>query len=190
MNIKCPHCGTEYDAEESEYGKFVKCEVCGKGFVAGEQEQCHCCEEKYICTNCGEKSTSSKQTWLGLLGCFGVIMAFVGGGFFGMIHPLIGIAVFIVMIVSSIVHLVRAGKTYCKKCGKYDTLILTSCPQGVRLLKAFGHLDDTPNSPQPNTKVVQQSITERLEQTRRLLESGLISEAEYEAKRRRILDSL
>lgn len=35
MNIKCPHCGTEYDAEESEYGRFVKCEVCGKGFVAG-----------------------------------------------------------------------------------------------------------------------------------------------------------
>ena len=149
MNIKCPHCGTEYDAEESEYGKFVKCEVCGKGFVAGEQEQ-----------------------------------------FFGMMHPLIGIAVFIVMIASSIVNLVRAGKTYCKKCGKYDTLISTSSPQGVRLLKAFGHLDDTPNSPQPNTEVVQQSITERLEQTRRLLERGLISEAEYEAQRRRILDSL
>lgn len=35
MDIKCPHCGTEYDAEESEYGRFVKCEVCGKGFVAG-----------------------------------------------------------------------------------------------------------------------------------------------------------
>lgn len=35
MDINCPHCGTEYDAEESEYGKFVKCEVCGKGFVAG-----------------------------------------------------------------------------------------------------------------------------------------------------------
>lgn len=35
MNIKCPHCGTEYDAEEGEYGRFVKCTVCGKGFVVG-----------------------------------------------------------------------------------------------------------------------------------------------------------
>ena len=35
MDIICPHCGTEYDAEEGEYGRFVKCEICGKGFVAG-----------------------------------------------------------------------------------------------------------------------------------------------------------
>lgn len=33
MTITCPHCRTEYDAEESEYGRFVKCEICGKGFV-------------------------------------------------------------------------------------------------------------------------------------------------------------
>ena len=35
MDIKCPHCGTEYEADKSEYGRFVKCEACGKGFVAG-----------------------------------------------------------------------------------------------------------------------------------------------------------
>lgn len=35
MTITCPHCGTEYDAEKSEYGRFVKCEICQKGFVAG-----------------------------------------------------------------------------------------------------------------------------------------------------------
>lgn len=35
MTIACPHCRTEYDAEENEYGRFVKCEVCQKGFVAG-----------------------------------------------------------------------------------------------------------------------------------------------------------
>ena len=35
MNSTCPHCGTEYEIDESEYGRFVKCEVCGKGFVAG-----------------------------------------------------------------------------------------------------------------------------------------------------------
>ena len=35
MNIKCPHCGTEYDAEDDEYGRFVKCAICDKGFVVG-----------------------------------------------------------------------------------------------------------------------------------------------------------
>lgn len=35
MNIKCPHCGTEYEAEESEIGRVVKCGVCGKEFVVG-----------------------------------------------------------------------------------------------------------------------------------------------------------
>lgn len=35
MHTTCPHCRTEYDAEDDEYGRFVKCAVCGKGFVAG-----------------------------------------------------------------------------------------------------------------------------------------------------------
>ena len=35
MIAKCPHCGTEFDAEDSEYGRFVKCAICGKGFIAG-----------------------------------------------------------------------------------------------------------------------------------------------------------
>ena len=35
MHATCPYCDTTYDAEDSEYGRFVKCAVCGKGFVAG-----------------------------------------------------------------------------------------------------------------------------------------------------------
>ena len=35
MNINCPHCGTEYEIEEREFGKYVTCQVCSKGFVAG-----------------------------------------------------------------------------------------------------------------------------------------------------------
>ena len=33
MDIKCPHCGEKYIAEANEYGKFVKCETCGRGFT-------------------------------------------------------------------------------------------------------------------------------------------------------------
>lgn len=35
MDVKCPHCGTEYEIEQREFGKFVDCQVCGKGFVVG-----------------------------------------------------------------------------------------------------------------------------------------------------------
>ena len=35
MDIKCPHCGTEYEIDKSEHGRFVDCPTCGKGFVVG-----------------------------------------------------------------------------------------------------------------------------------------------------------
>ena len=35
MDIKCPHCGTEYEVEKKDFGKYVTCESCGKGFVVG-----------------------------------------------------------------------------------------------------------------------------------------------------------
>lgn len=39
MLIRCPHCGTEYDVDKSEMYRFVTCQVCGKGFVAGTVQQ-------------------------------------------------------------------------------------------------------------------------------------------------------
>lgn len=35
MNIKCPHCGTEYEVAQKDFGRFTTCETCGKGFVIG-----------------------------------------------------------------------------------------------------------------------------------------------------------
>ena len=35
MNITCPNCGTEYEVGKQDIGRFVTCEFCGKGFVAG-----------------------------------------------------------------------------------------------------------------------------------------------------------
>lgn len=35
MNITCPNCGTEYEVGKQDIGRFVTCESCGKGFVAG-----------------------------------------------------------------------------------------------------------------------------------------------------------
>ena len=35
MDIKCPHCGTEYEVEQKDMYRYAQCEVCGKGFVIG-----------------------------------------------------------------------------------------------------------------------------------------------------------
>ena len=37
MNIKCPHCGTEYEVEKKDMFRYTKCQVCGKGFVVGAE---------------------------------------------------------------------------------------------------------------------------------------------------------
>ena len=37
MDIKCPHCGTECEVEKKDMYHYIKCEVCGKGFVVGAE---------------------------------------------------------------------------------------------------------------------------------------------------------
>ena len=39
MNIKCPHCGTEYEVDKEWYGQYTTCDSCGKGFVVGTSRQ-------------------------------------------------------------------------------------------------------------------------------------------------------
>lgn len=36
ITTNCPHCGTEYEADRSDFGRFVACEECGEGFVIGQ----------------------------------------------------------------------------------------------------------------------------------------------------------
>ena len=287
MDINCPHCGTGYECGESEYGRFVKCATCGKGFVAGtsaakkigeaakaaneamriasntvheriknvswgklfskikssvkafaksamsalamsangepslnpelqmisedicrgnearptaegeceqgkfdaERGKLRELEYTYVCTHCGEISTSPKQTRLGCLGALGVILAFICGAFFAMIHPIIGIAVFIVCLVASCVRLAQSNKTYCKKCGKYDTMISAMSPQGRRLLNEYGH-DLGEASTVSSTESSQLDVAERLKRLQKLLADGLVSDDEYKAQRQHILDSI
>ena len=35
MDIKCPHCGTEYEVEKQDMYRYTKCQICSKGFVIG-----------------------------------------------------------------------------------------------------------------------------------------------------------
>ena len=36
MECKCPHCGAEYDVAQTEFGKFVRCQICRNEFVVGQ----------------------------------------------------------------------------------------------------------------------------------------------------------
>ena len=106
-----------------------------------------------------------------------------------MIHPLIGIAIFIAAMVGSIIRLGQANKTYCKKCGKCDTMISAISPQGRLLLNKYEH-DLGKVSPQPLTESSQPDVGERLKGLQMLLDEGLISADEYKERRQRILDSI
>ena len=33
IEVKCPQCGTEYEADQKDVGKFFVCETCGKNFA-------------------------------------------------------------------------------------------------------------------------------------------------------------
>lgn len=41
MDVNCPHCRTEFEADEREYGRFIKCQICGKGFIVGVVSRYH-----------------------------------------------------------------------------------------------------------------------------------------------------
>ena len=67
MNIKCPHCGTEYEVEQSDVGRRVVCESCGNGFVVGGQQSAPKCSASatavpqdqrtnaQFCSSCGAR---------------------------------------------------------------------------------------------------------------------------------------
>ena len=48
MDIKCPHCGTEYEVEKKYMYRYTKCQSCGKGFVAGAATSLQADESKNI----------------------------------------------------------------------------------------------------------------------------------------------
>ena len=63
MDIKCPHCGTEYEIDKSEHGRFVKCEICGKGFVAGTSAAKKLGEAAKAFADAAKIATGSAHEW-------------------------------------------------------------------------------------------------------------------------------
>ena len=96
MDIKCPHCGTEYEIEEKEFGRFVKCESCGKGFVAGASTAQVNGEEKPVEDILGMRTNSEQEKDDTQQGT-GQRIALVWG---------VGIAVFFAVLIANIVFAV------------------------------------------------------------------------------------
>lgn len=64
MNIKCPNCGMEYEVERKDFGSFVTCESCGKGFVIGAKSTHRAGVSDSTTRQAGESSVSSIAAWI------------------------------------------------------------------------------------------------------------------------------
>ena len=64
MNIKCPNCGMEYEVERKDFGSFVTCESCGKGFVIGAKSTHRAGVSDSTTRQAGEGSVSSIAAWI------------------------------------------------------------------------------------------------------------------------------
>ena len=64
MNIKCPNCGMEYEVERKDFGSFVTCESCGKGFIIGANSVTRAGVASGAPQPLGGQSSKSVATWV------------------------------------------------------------------------------------------------------------------------------
>ena len=64
MNIKCPNCGMEYEVEKKDFGRFVTCESCGKGFVIGAKSGAGGGAASDASRTAGCQSANNIATWV------------------------------------------------------------------------------------------------------------------------------
>ena len=64
MNIKCPNCGMGYEVEKNDFGRFVNCESCGKGFVIGAKSGAEAGAASDASRSAGCHPSNSLATWV------------------------------------------------------------------------------------------------------------------------------
>ena len=105
--------------------------------------------------------------------------------FLGALPPMaliLGAAIFLIL---GIISLAQGERTKCGNCGKFNTMISVTSPQGKRLLKECGAHPDENEEPASNS--IHDSPEDRILKLLKLKEVGIVSEDEYEEKRRKIL---
>ena len=192
IDFKCPHCGKIISVYGTRKDLPRTCPQCHRNI---DDEQSH--KQIYICTHCGASTTTPTQlawSWgclgWGCLFCLGIlIVLLVVPGFLFMIMPILGIVAFVLILVFLCIFLCsslnHAGKYFCKNCNKYDTLVPATSPRGQQMIKE--RENGYRKSDEHASSVRQESPEDRLMKLQKLKEVGIISEEEYEEKRRKIL---
>lgn len=201
MDLKCPHCGTEYEFEPHEIGASVTCQICCKPFIAAIRNcnravsktstklpfGCSTLTGSYICTNCAEITSSPTIVNGTLIGCSSLCLIPVALLSSLIFTPLVGMVLSLIFLVGGIFLMAKGRSMFCPKCQKRNTLISTTSPQGIRLLNETQQ-NNVLRPPRPEAS--QLATDERLKELRRLLDSGLINEIEYANQRNRIIGNV
>ena len=215
FEFNCPQCGQTIEADESLRGQVAECPHCGKGIVVprgkAKSQMIHLSDMKteehtpvatgrstndqtapkhstsqgYVCTHCGENVLKPIKIRGKLLGCFYVLLGLLLGGSLTLASPIIGIALAVIFLVAGVVADAQGNRMKCPKCGKLETMISAASPQGRRLLKECGGHPDDNEEQAPNS--IHESPEDRLLKLLKLKEMGIVSDGEYEEKRRKIL---
>lgn len=196
MDLSCPHCGTEYEFESHEIGSNAVCQKCGETFlvVSGAESPAKkvafgvsTLSGNYVCTYCGEVTASPQVLNGTLIGCASLCAIPVALLSSLIFTPIVGILLALFFLVGGIVGLSKRQSVFCPKCQRRNTLISTTSPQGIRLLKETAQ-NNAQQSPQPVAS--QGEASERLNKLKRLLDERLIDETEYNDQRKRIINDI
>lgn len=146
----------------------------------------------YVCTFCGNRAKDPKEI-MGCGGCLTIIIGSIIGGFFVYFIPLggvfIGSIIALVTLVIGIRDLLKTGKQKCPRCGHLGTMVSSASPKGRQLIREAGKCDSDDHV-HSEGQVSQDGSVARLTEIKALLDKGMISPEEYEAKRKHILDSI
>lgn len=79
--------------------------------------------------------------------------------------------------------IIKQGGWQCKKCGKFLHSYMGTCSCGqTRILN-----NDTPVSNDENSNEITQSVVDELKKFKELLDSGIITQEEFDAKKKQLL---
>ena len=93
MDVRCSHCGAEYEIDDSSVGETFDCEVCGKRFILGATVVAREVARLKPATQSkkAKKKTLKTCFWLGFIIWFwGVLIAAIIGGTDGFLKALKG----------------------------------------------------------------------------------------------------
>ena len=216
FKFNCPQCNQKIEADESLRGQVAVCPTCGKGIVVPSgkgksqivylpsmktekhtpvatgmaiKDQTvpkHSTPQGYVCTHCGENVLKPMKIRGEYAAVVGVALCFASIYLLGISTISIGFSA--LCIVMALVSGIQGNRMKCPKCGKLDTMISAASPQGSRLLKECGR--HPTNNEEQGSSSIHESPEDRLLKLLKLKEVGIVSDDEYEEKRRKILSEI